>query len=63
MTSSIPDLLDNLAEEIRKIKCKYNHDNNKCETCGIKYKYCRCVLKETRNSYCATPKNNRLMLV
>ena len=20
--------------------CKYGHDNEKCETCGIKYKYC-----------------------
>ena len=25
-----------LAEGIHKIKCKYRHDNEKCETCGIK---------------------------
>ena len=37
-------MVDNLAEGINKIKCKYGHDNRECETCGIKYKYCeRCV--------------------
>ena len=28
----------NLAEGIHKIKYKYRFDNEKCETCGIKYK-------------------------
>ena len=27
-----------------KIKCKYKHNDEKCETCGIKYKYCNVFL-------------------
>ena len=27
---------------ILKIKCKYGHNDNKCETCIIKYKDCHC---------------------
>ena len=37
MASSLSNLVNNLAEEIHKIKCKYGHDNKKRETCGIKY--------------------------
>ena len=44
MASSLPNLTDNLAEGIHKIKCQYEHDNIKCETCGIKYKDCECYL-------------------
>ena len=40
MASSFSNLVNNLSEEIHKIKCKYGHDNKKCEPCGIKYKYC-----------------------
>ena len=29
------------------IKCKYGHDDKKCETFGIKYKYCDCFLEYT----------------
>ena len=29
------------------IKCKYGHDDKKCETCRIKYKYCNCFLEYT----------------
>ena len=29
------------------MKCKYGHDDKKCETCGIKYKYCDCFLEDT----------------
>ena len=47
MASSISNLADNLAEGIHKIKCKYRHDNNKCEECGIKYKDCECYLQYT----------------
>ena len=28
-----------------KIKCKFEHDDKKRETCGIKYKYCDCFLE------------------
>ena len=27
------------------IKCKFRHDDGKCETCRIKYKYCDCFLE------------------
>ena len=45
MASSLSNLADNLAEAIHKIKCKYRHDNKKCETCGIKNRDCECCLK------------------
>ena len=40
MTSSLLNLVDNLAAGIHKIRCKYGHDNKKYETFGIKYKEC-----------------------
>ena len=40
MTSSLSNLVNNLAEGIHKIKCKYGQDDKKCETCGIKKKGC-----------------------
>ena len=39
IASSLSNLVDNLAEGIQQefiFKCKYGHDNKKCETCGIK---------------------------
>ena len=33
---------------LKELKFKYGHDDKKCETCGIKYKYCNCFL-EYRN--------------
>ena len=39
MTRSLLNLVHNLSEGIHKIKCKYRHNNKKCETCGTKYKY------------------------
>ena len=44
MASSLSNLFNNLPEETHKIKCKYKHDDNKCETCGIKYKIVRWYL-------------------
>ena len=46
MTSSLSNLVNNLAEEIHKIKCKYGLDNKKG---GIenKYKGCKCHLAYT----------------
>ena len=46
IASSLSDLVNNLAEEIHKIKCKYRH-NKKCETCGVKCKDCECCLEYT----------------
>ena len=47
MASSLPNLVNNLSEGIHRIKCKCTHDDKKCETCGIKYKYCTCFLEYT----------------
>ena len=48
MATSLSNLANNLADVIHKIKCIYGHDNKRCETCGIKYKYCKCCLDCTR---------------
>ena len=45
MASSLSNHVDNLAERIHKIKSKYEHDNEQCETWGIKYKDCDSCLK------------------
>ena len=43
MASSLSKLFNNLSERIHK--GKYVHDDKKCETCGIKHKYCDCFLE------------------
>ena len=35
------------SEWIHKVKCKYGHNDTKCKTCRIKYKYCNSFLKYT----------------
>ena len=45
MASSLSNLVNNLSEGIHKIKWKYEHDDKKCESYGIKYKYCDCFLE------------------
>ena len=45
MAGSLSNVVNNLSEGIHRIICKYEHDNKKCETCGIKYKYCDCFLE------------------
>ena len=47
MASSLSTLVNNLSEEIRKIKCKYVHDNKKCENCQTKYKSCKRIFEYT----------------
>ena len=47
MTSSLSNLVNNIAEKINRTKCKYEHDNKKCETCRIKYKKCESFLEYT----------------
>ena len=40
--------VNNLAEGIHKIKCKYGQDDvvgKRCGTCGGKYKDCNCFLE------------------
>ena len=45
MASSLSNLFNNLSQGIYKIKCKYRHDDKKCETCGIKYRSCDICLE------------------
>ena len=45
MASSLSNLVNNFSEGIYRTKCKFGHNDKKCETCGIKYKYCNCFLK------------------
>ena len=47
METSLSNLVNNLSEGIHRIKFKYRHDDKKCETCGIEYKYCDCFLEYT----------------
>ena len=48
MASSLSHLINNFGEGIRKIKCKNEQNNIKCETLGIKYKHCNFFLEYTR---------------
>ena len=45
MASPLSNLVNNLSEEIHKIKCKHKHDDKKCESCGTKYKNCDYLLE------------------
>ena len=47
MASSLSNLANNVSKGIQRIKCKFSHDDRKCETCGIKYKYCDCFHEYT----------------
>ena len=45
MASLFSNLVNNLADGTHKIKFKFEHDDKKCETCGIIYKDCDCFLE------------------
>ena len=47
MASSLSNLVNNLSEEIHRIKCKLEHDDKKFETCGIEYNNCKCFINYT----------------
>ena len=47
MASSLSNPVNKLAHGIQKIKCKFQLDNEKCETCRIKYKDRECYLEYT----------------
>ena len=51
MASLLSNLIINFSERIHKIKCKFGHNDQKCETCGVKYKYCDCFLDYTNFKY------------
>ena len=44
MASSLSNIANNFSEGIHGIKCKFGHNDKKCETCGIKYRYCNWFL-------------------
>ena len=44
MASSLSNFVNNLAEGTHKVKSKHVHGNDKCKTCGIKYKNFECCL-------------------
>ena len=48
MPNLLSNFVNNLAEGIHKIKCKYGHDDKKCEICGIRYKKFECFLEYTK---------------
>ena len=35
IAGSLSNLANSLSEGIHRIKCKFRHDNKRCETCGI----------------------------
>ena len=47
MESSLLNLVNYVSEGIYKVKCKYGHNDKKCEICRIKYKYCDCFYEYT----------------
>ena len=47
MASSLSNLANNISEGIQKVKCKYGHDDKKCETWEVTYEVCNCFLKYT----------------
>ena len=47
MASSLSNLVNDFSEGIHRIKCKFEHSDKKCETYGIKYKYCNYFLEYT----------------
>ena len=47
MASSFSNLVNKFFERIHKIKCKYRHNDEKCETCGITYEVWDCFIEYT----------------
>ena len=45
--NSLSNLVNSLSERIGEIKCQYGHDEKKCKTCEIEYKYCNSFLEYT----------------
>ena len=47
IASSLSNLVNNPSEGIYRIKCKYGHDDKKCEKFGISNEVCDCFLEYT----------------
>ena len=43
--SSLSSLVNNVSERIHRNKCKFEYEDKRYETCGIKCKYCDCFLE------------------
>ena len=41
----LPNLVNNLSQGFPRINCRHADDDEKCGTCGTKYKYCKCFLE------------------
>ena len=61
MPSSLLNLVNNFSKGVHKTKCKYRHDDKKCETDRIKSKYYDCFLEYTYNILVTKIINTRLM--
>ena len=48
IASSLSNLDNNLSEGVHRIKCQFGLCDKKCETEGIKYKYCNIFLEYTK---------------
>ena len=47
ITSSLSNLVNNLSIGVHEIKCKFAHNDKKCETRWFKYKYFDCCILNT----------------
>ena len=63
MASPLSNLVNNLSEGIHRIKCKFGYGDKKCETCGIKYKYCDGFLEYTNFKCLICIKNCQIKLM
>ena len=45
MASSLSNLVNNISERVHRTKCKYGHDDKKCQMRGITGNYCDCFLE------------------
>ena len=42
MSISLSNFVNILPESVHRTKCKFTHDDKKCQVCGNKYNYCNC---------------------
>ena len=51
MSIPLSNFVNNYSEGNHKIKCKKRHDDNKFQSCRIRYKYCDCFLEYPNFKY------------
>ena len=47
IASLLSSIANNLSEGMHRVKCKYRHDDKKCESSGIKHEHYDCFLEYT----------------